>query len=696
MRYRPAPARDCDCSTVLRRRGCQARFFRPPAGRRRAWRHAPLVLVLSTLIALGATGGSGLVVAATPTTVTVVTVGPEMTVRLDEAATTTRPALTALGQDRTLRLLIGVSLIALILGLVAVRHLRTTRRALHAARSDLHESRQNFGNLVQENRSGILMLDADGDVQFANPAAESLMGPRAHGLVGMPFGIPVTSDQPGAAETEISIVRHDGTAGVAAMVATPARWQGRPAYLVMLHDVTERKDQEERMQRLAYSDSLTGLPNRDLFCDRLQQGLILAKREGKGLAVLFMDLDGFKQVNDTLGHGVGDALLRAVADRLRTLPRISDTVARIGGDEFAGIFYDVDNRAGADRVGEKILDGFCTPFHAAGHTLHITPSIGISLFPIMTTKSAVLMQQADSAMYVAKRAGGNGWRLFGHDTPLASQSRLELERELRSALRQDQFVLYYQPKVEFITGRCVGFEALLRWQHPQRGLVDTAGFLPLLDSTGLIIEVGRWVFDEACRQLREWLDQRAEPCTVAVNCSHVQAERGDLFAQVAAAVALHHIAPQLMILELTESAMLAHTHHTLTLLERLASLGVALHLDDFGTGYSALASIKHLPISGIKLDQQFIADLGTDDGHEALVAATLTLAHALGNVVIAEGVETAAQAAILARIGCDLAQGFYFSPPLPAAEVPQWRQSWAERSHSVVPPGWGAFSHDDQ
>ncbi|WP_295584072.1 EAL domain-containing protein [uncultured Lamprocystis sp.] len=564
------------------------------------------------------------------------------------------------------------------------RRIFSTRNALHDAQRALIEHREHFRSLVEANRSGILILDAVGTVQFANPVVATLLDVTPDRLVGSPFGIPVVSEPSGTGQTEIEIVRQNGTAGVAAMMVTETRWQDQPAYLVMLHDITERKAEEERMHRLAFRDPLTGLPNRDLFHDRLHQAIGLANREGKGLALLYLDLDHFKQINDSLGHAVGDALLCAVAERLRTLSRASDTIARMGGDEFTGIFFDVPDRASANRIGEKFLDAFLTPFQLNGHDLHVTPSIGISLFPTTAETQELLIHQADSAMYVAKRAGGHGWRLHGHTTPLVATSRTELDQALRTALAQNQFRLYYQPQIALATGRCVGFEALLRWQHPQLGLTDPDNFLPLLESTGLIVEVGRWVLDESCRQLREWLDQRAEPCTLAVNCSLIQAERGDLFAQVTAALTRHRIAPQLLVLELTEATMLTHAPHLRALLERLVGLGVALHLDDFGTGYSAMNSIKHLPITGIKIDESLIAGLGSDAGDEALVNATLCLAHAIGSRVIAEGVERGEQLALLERHGCDLAQGFLFGPPMPAAEVPAWRDRWAARDNAAL------------
>jgi diguanylate cyclase (GGDEF)-like protein/PAS domain S-box-containing protein len=564
------------------------------------------------------------------------------------------------------------------------RRVSGIRRALWASRRELFASRRAFRTLVQENRSGLLILDADGTVLFANPAVAALLGTSAERLIGMPFGIPITTDQDGDGQTEIAIVRRGGAAGVAAMIVSETRWQDRPAYLVMLHDITERKAEEVQVRRRAFEDALTGLPNRDLFRDRLRQSIGLASREGKGLAVLFMDLDAFKQINDDLGHAVGDALLCAVAQRLRLLVRGSDTIARMGGDEFTGVLYDVPDRPSADRIGEKFLDAFLVPFRLDGHELHVTPSVGISLFPEMGDNPDQLIQLADSAMYAAKRAGGRGWRVYGHGEPVTAQNRSGLEGDLRMALTGDQLTLYYQPQISFTTGTCVGFEALLRWRHPARGLIDPAAFMPLLESTGLIVEVGRWELDEACRQLREWLDNFADPCSLAVNCSLVQFERGDLYAQVAGALARHRIPPQLLVLDLTEGTILARNRRLPRQFERLAALGVKFHLDDFGTGCSALTSIRQLPITGIKIDRRLIAGLGSDLGDDALIGATLSLAHAVGNLVIAEGVESAEQAAALERSGCDLGQGYYFGAPMPPGAVPGWRDRWARQGCTLA------------
>lgn len=540
---------------------------------------------------------------------------------------------------------------------------------------ELDESRGNLQSLVQENRTGILVLDARGRIQFANAAAESLLACAPPGLVGTDFSPAAAIGGLEAPPDEIPINRHDGSPGTAALAVTETRWQGALAYLVMLHDITERKAAEQRMQQLAFQDGLTGLPNRELFSDRLDQTIELAQREGKGLALLFLDLDRFKEINDSLGHGAGDHLLRSAAERLRGLPRASDTIARMGGDEFTAIFYDVPDPAAAEGLAGRVLEAFEEPFDLEGVAIAVTPSIGFSLYPSLATDPDVLLRQADSAMYEVKRRGGNAYRLYSPQITLVRRSRLALEKELRAALRDGDFSLFYQPQVELGSGRCVGCETLLRWGHPTRGLQLPSGFLPLLESTGLILDVGAWVLDEACRQVRDWLDQGAEPLTLSVNVSPIQAEHSDIHALVAQALDRHRVEPRYLNLEIAETALFSRLPQATGLVKRLAGLGVGVHMDNFGTGLASLAMIRQLPVRAVKLDRGLVTALGIDRADEALVKATLTLVQGLGKHVIAEGVETPEQLAILRRLRCDRAQGFLIGRPMSAAALGVWRRN---------------------
>jgi diguanylate cyclase len=314
----------------------------------------------------------------------------------------------------------------------------------------------------------------------------------------------------------------------------------------------------------------------------------------------------------------------------------------------------------------------------------VTPSIGVTLYPRLATDPDVLLRQADSAMYEVKRWGGNAYRLYSEQITLVRRSRLALEKELRAALRDGDFVLFYQPQVELGSGRCVGCEALLRWSHPTRGLLLPPGFLPLLESTGLILDVGAWVLDEACRQVRLWLDQGAEPLTLSVNVSAIQVEHSDIYTLVAQALAHHRVEPRYLVLEIAETALFSRLAEAAGLVKRLANLGVEVHIDNFGTGHASLTMIKQLPVTAVKLDRGFVTALGLDASDEALVRATLTMAQGLGKRVIAAGVETPEQLAMLRRLRCDLAQGFLVGRPMPAAALGVWQRNHAQVERLAV------------
>lgn len=586
-------------------------------------------------------------------------------------------ALSALRRDGTQ---IPVELSIATLRLDGQRHSIGVMRDISARlrmEEELSETRDNLQSLVQENRAGILVLDAQGRIRFANAAAKALLAGGAQGLEGADFPLPAGVGTLGGLAGEIPITRHDGSRGAAAVAITETRWQGTLAHLVMLHDITERKAAEERMQQLAFQDGLTGLPNRQLFADRLEQTIELARREGKDLALLFMDLDRFKTINDTLGHGAGDHLLRCVAQRLQSIPRASDTIARMGGDEFTAIFYDVPKYSAAEGLGQRVMSAFEEPFELEGAKFTVTPSIGISLYPSLASDPDVLLRQADSAMYEVKRRGGNAVRLYSPQITLVRRSRLALEEELRTALRDDDFTLFFQPQVELATGRWVGCEALLRWNHPERGLLLPSGFLPLIESTGLILDVGSWVLDRACHQVRTWLDAGAEPLTLSVNISPIQIERSDIAAMVFQALDHHGVDPRCLALEIAETTLFSRLDQATGLVKRLADRGVGVHVDNFGTGYASLAMIKRIPLGAVKLDRGLVTALGIDAGDEALVRATLTLAQGLGQRVIAAGIETAEQRSALRRLRCDWAQGFLIGRPTPASALGVWRRGHA-------------------
>ena len=430
----------------------------------------------------------------------------------------------------------------------------------------------------------------------------------------------------------------------------------------------ERKKAEERLAYLAQYDSLTGLANRALFQDRLQQSVARAERSGGLLALVFIDLDRFKAVNDTFGHDCGDALLREVAARIKGRVRESDTVARLGGDEFALILENVSETEDAARVARDVQQRLLEPIDLAGYEIPVPASIGIALWPASGNEK--LLKDADAAMYRAKRQGGNRYQFYTEEMNRQATARLALERDLRIALDDEQFELFYQPQVDLSTGNVAGAEALLRWRHPGRGLVSPGEFVPILEDMRLIVPVGRWVLGAACRQGRVWRQEGLPPVRISVNLSAQQFGRGELTDDVARALAEGLLDPELLELEITESLLMEDPETALQTLARLkADLGdVGLSIDDFGTGYSSLYRLKALPVQRLKIDRSFVKDLPDDPGDVAITAAVIRLAHDLGLGVVAEGVETAEQLDFLRNLGCDEAQGFFFGKAVPAED----------------------------
>ncbi len=440
-------------------------------------------------------------------------------------------------------------------------------------------------------------------------------------------------------------------------------------------DVTARKEMELRLAHLANHDLLTGLPNRNLLIDRLNQALIAAKRHGRAAAVLFLDLDRFKTINDSLGHSIGDRLLKAVAERLRRCVREGDTVARLGGDEFVVILDDMAQPQDAALVAKKILEGLLPPFRVelpeGGGTqeFFLTASIGISLHPADGEDAGTLLKNADTAMYRAKERGGGSYQFFTPEMDARTRQRLSLEHALRNALARAEFVLHYQPQIDLATQEVIGVEALLRWHRPEQGLVAPAEFIPLLEETGLIVPVGEWVLSEACRQAKAWRAAGLPPWRMAVNLSARQL-RDERFADtVAKVLADTGMDPRYLELEITESAVMQQVEASIELLRRVRALGVRLAMDDFGTGYSSLSHLKLLPIDAVKIGQSFVRDIPADENDAAIVQAIIVLARTLGLEVIAEGVEAPAQLAFLRARGCDAMQGYLFSRTLPAEEL---------------------------
>jgi diguanylate cyclase (GGDEF)-like protein/PAS domain S-box-containing protein len=430
-----------------------------------------------------------------------------------------------------------------------------------------------------------------------------------------------------------------------------------------------RKEAESNLTFFANHDALTGLPNRAMFNERLAQALARAHRYNKMAAVLFIDLDRFKIINDTLGHDAGDRLLKQLAERLRECLREGDTVGRQGGDEFVVLIEDVTDPNQVTGVAQKMLETIAQPYRIAGQEFHVTASIGISICPDDGRDQHALLKNADIAMYRAKERGKNNYQFYSAQMNLHSFERLALETSLRHAVERSEFLLHYQPKVNIRSGRITGVEALVRWQHPELGMVSPAQFIPLAEETGLIVQIGEWVLRTACSQARGWLDQGLPNISVAVNLSARQFARDDLAASIMNVVRETGMDPRWLELEITESTVMHNPDLAAEVLRQLKDVGVRVAIDDFGTGYSSLGYLKRFPIDSVKVDRSFILDIPDDKDDVAITCAVIAMAHSLRLKVVAEGVETAEQYGFLRDQDCDEIQGYYFSPPVEAASL---------------------------
>ncbi len=450
-------------------------------------------------------------------------------------------------------------------------------------------------------------------------------------------------------------------------------------YRRLSEEIEERQEAEERAAFLAYHDVLTGLPNRELARDRLSQALADAKRHNKQVALVLLDLDHFKNINDTLGHAVGDQLLRAVADILLNTLRQSDTVSRPGGDEFLMVLKDLPDADAATPVVTKVLEELGKPLSVNGQDLSISASMGIAMAPNDGEDFDTLLQRADTALYRSKDEGRNTYRFFDDRMNAEAMERLTMRNGLRRALELGQFVLHYQPQVDLASGRVFGVEALIRWQHPEWGLVPPGKFIPVAEDSGLIVPIGDWVIEEACRQAVAWSRKGLPPLPVAVNLSALLFKRGEVESVVSQALAASGLPPAQLELELTESVLISDVESVETRLKGLKALGVKLAIDDFGTGYSSLSYLKRLSVDKLKIDQSFVRDLERHPEDVAIVRAIIQMAKGLGLSTIAEGVETLAMMQQLRTLGCLEGQGYWFAKPMPASVFEDWLRQALEQ-----------------
>jgi diguanylate cyclase (GGDEF)-like protein/PAS domain S-box-containing protein len=548
-------------------------------------------------------------------------------------------------------------------------------------------------------------LDAERTVEYANPAFERMTGYPASEAIGRSTAFLLGDDtrQSGLDELRDAVAerrdgravlrnyRKDGTLFWNDLHIAPVRDErGEITHFVeVMNDVTEAKSYEQQLAHQANYDTLTGLANRNLLQDRLQQAIANARRDNGAVATLFLDVDNFKVVNDSLGHRVGDQLLREIASRLKSCVRGADTVARLGGDEFVLVVH----ASGRERQPsdmqftsfvERLQKTIGTPMMLGHRPIVPTCSIGISLYPQDGDDAGTLLRHADAAMYRAKELGRNGFQFFTAEVHDRIQRRLELHSSLRVALEHNEFELHYQPQVSIATGRIVAVEALLRWHHPEKGLIGPAGFMDFAEETGLIVPIGNWVLAEACRQNKRWQDDGLPKIPVAVNTSAKQCEHSAAASVVSEVLASTGLAPSDLELEITESVSIGNPEQCVPLLTRLRNTGVTLSIDDFGTGFSNLSYLRRFPIGRLKIDHSFVRDITTDSGCLAIAQAIITMAHSLELQVVAEGVETIEQLEVLRRNGCDVVQGHYFSPALPHDEFARLlhRNQWLSRAEA--------------
>ncbi|MFZ5586688.1 MAG: PAS domain S-box protein [Thermodesulfobacteriota bacterium] len=532
---------------------------------------------------------------------------------------------------------------------------------------------------------GIVVTDALGRIQMVNRAFTQITGYSSVEAVGQDPRMLNSHRHPaeffaqmwrdltdkGHWQGEIWNRRKNGEAYPEWLTITAIKdAQGRTAHYVgVFHDITEAKRSQEQISYQAYHDALTGLPNRQLFNDRLKVALAQAQRRGRGLAVLFLDLDNFKHINDSLGHAMGDLLLVEAARRLVRWVRDEDTVARLGGDEFIMLLSAVGEPDAAGQVADRILESLSEPMQVGGQELYITASIGITLYPYDGGDPQTLVANADLAMYRAKSDGRNNYKLF---TPAMNQvvvHRMEMERSLRQALAKGEFAVYYQPKVELAGGRMVGLEALVRWQRPGHGLVAPAEFIPLAEETGLIVPIGQWVLRTACAHAKRWHDMGHAGLRVAVNLSPRQFTQRNLVQMVAEALAETGLTPDCLELEVTESVLMHSVEDAIATMEQLNAMGVRLFMDDFGRGYSSLYHLKRFPMQALKIDRSFVQDVTSNPSDASIVNTIINMGRSLNLQVVAEGVETPEQLEFLRDNQCDQMQGFLFSRPVPAEEI---------------------------
>lgn len=562
---------------------------------------------------------------------------------------------------------------------------KKVEEALFVERERSHVTLESIGD-------GVLSTDVAGNVTYMNAAAELMTGWARDEAQNRPIAevlrlIDGETREPQRNPVDMVIVHGKNLALYANSVLvrrdgyeSPIEDSAAPIFdrngditgaVVSFRDVSEAKTMAQKMAHLAQHDYLTDLPNRLLFSDRLSQAIAYAKRHSTQLAVLFLDLDNFKHINDSLGHAVGDKLLESVARRLLSQVRHSDTVSRLGGDEFVILVLEELQAEHATTTAEKIVHALAAPHHLAGHELHITTSIGISMFPADGDDPDALVKNADAAMYHAKKRGKNNYQFFNSAMNALAVERQATEVELRRAIAADELLVYYQPKVDLVSGAVTGAEALVRWIHPEKGMMLPESFIPVAEDSGLIVAIGKIVLREACRQAKAWCDQGMQSFTIAVNVSALEFRDRRFVENLRNVLDETGLDARFLQLELTESVLMRNVQSSSAVLHELKQLGVQLAIDDFGTGYSSLSYLSQFPIDVLKIDQSFVQSISSNEGNGVIVNAVIGMGTSLGQRVVAEGVETPEQLSFLHAHHCTEGQGYFFSAPVPAGEFTQ-------------------------
>ncbi|MHB8770818.1 MAG: EAL domain-containing protein [Syntrophales bacterium] len=577
-------------------------------------------------------------------------------------------------------------------------------------------SKEYVANIIKSMNDALIVVSPEGRILSVNGATCRLLGYEEGELVDRPVEMIFGGGSAAEGEEDLSAVSATGarekvyvtkdgrTIPVSYSASLMGATDNTPLGLICVaQDITERKRAEEQITRMAYYDSLTSLPNRTLFQDRLSLAIHYSSRHNRLLALLFLDLDDFKRINDIFGHSVGDHLLREVAERLKQSVRKGDsltrylsgddstlTVARFGGDEFAVILPEIKNAEDAAKVADRILAAMAKPFRLDNHEVFVGASIGITICPFDGTDSDTMLRNADSAMYHAKGQMKNNYQFYKQSMNEAAFQKLSLESRLRRALERDEFLLYYQPQMDLLTGRIVGMEALIRWQHPELGMVLPAEFIPLAEETGLIVPIGRWVLQTACRQNSQWQAAGLPPVCVSVNLSGQQFKQQNILGDITSALQDSGLDPRYLALEITESILMQNTDTVVAMLDELNAMGVRTSMDDFGTGYSSLNYLRRLPLFSMKIDRSFVKDVDTNPDDATIAKAIIAMAHSLKLRVIAEGVETRKQVLLLKELGCDEMQGHLLSKPIPADDAALFLAEGEEekRRDSVEAGSW--------